>query len=303
LYGDRKSIVDGRKFQRYSDTKKKKQIALHYETDTTQIELRRLRKDAAMKNIFPFLEDLPKPSSQEWFVQNPTIKICFHNVANLSYHLDYIKADFGMMNADVLLFAECHSKPTQKAQMAIPGYKLIHLSGSNEINASNGLACYMKNGRGVNFIKDNSTNGLYSSSSGVELALLTVNLANRQKIFVCSLYNHPKNSFQSFWDEFKTFIIDNIPHIRDKSKAPIIFVFGDFNFNLLQRKSISDENLGKFLNKFHLKLTNIDRCTTDRETLIDWCLTNANSNLRLKAFVYESFFSDHKPLWLYIDNL
>ena len=242
-------------------------------------------------------------TSLEWFMKQPTIKICFHNVAHLRYHLDYIKADFGMMNADLLLFAECHSKPTQKAELDIPGFKLIHLSGSNEPNASNGLACYMRNGRGVNFIIDNSINGLYSSSSGVEISLFTVNLANRKKIYVCSLYNHPKNSFQSFWDEFKTFITDNIPNIRDKAKAPIIFVFGDFNFNLLNRSSITDENVGRLMNKFHLKLTNITRCTTDRETLIDWCLTNATSNLRLKSFVYESFFSDHKPLWLFIENL
>jgi exonuclease III len=225
-------------------------------------------------------------------------------VANLKYHFDNIKSDFAMTSADILLFAECHTKPTDINQLALNDYNIIHLSGSNNANASNGLACYVKKSltNRTNFILDNSTNGYYNSSSGVELALMTLQLPNNGTLYICFLYNHPSNSFASFWQSFKDFLTTNIPNARNKNLAPPILIFGDFNFNLLQRKTISDENLNKFLSKFALKFTNLSKSTTDRETLIDWCLSNAEGKNKMKFFVYESYFSDHKPLWLYLEN-
>lgn len=40
--------------------------------------------------------------------------------------------------------------------------------------------------------------------------------------------------------------------------------------------------------------------STDRNTCIDWCLTNNSNENEHNVTVYESWFSDHKPLWLEI---
>ena len=63
--------------------------------------------------------------------------------------------------------------------------------------------------------------------------------------------------------------------------------------------------LDKIKNKFNLRLVNPPEYTTIRKTIIDWVLTNTtgeNDNINHKVYVYESFFSDHKPLWLYLRN-
>ena len=39
--------------------------------------------------------------------------------------------------------------------------------------------------------------------------------------------------------------------------------------------------------------------STDRDTCIDWCMSNMKTTAHLK--IYESWFSDHKPLFLVID--
>lgn len=41
--------------------------------------------------------------------------------------------------------------------------------------------------------------------------------------------------------------------------------------------------------------------STDRNTCIDWCTTNNERTQQHKITVYESWFSDHKPLWLEIN--
>ena len=40
--------------------------------------------------------------------------------------------------------------------------------------------------------------------------------------------------------------------------------------------------------------------STDRNTCIDWCMTSNERSHQHKITVYESWFSDHKPLWLEI---
>lgn len=42
--------------------------------------------------------------------------------------------------------------------------------------------------------------------------------------------------------------------------------------------------------------------STDRDTCIDWCMTNNASDNEQSLQVYECWFSDHKPLWLEINK-
>ena len=40
--------------------------------------------------------------------------------------------------------------------------------------------------------------------------------------------------------------------------------------------------------------------STDRDSCIDWCMTNVEEDGSERLTVYESWFSDHKPLWFEI---
>lgn len=40
--------------------------------------------------------------------------------------------------------------------------------------------------------------------------------------------------------------------------------------------------------------------STDRDTCIDWCMTNNDNQVQHSISVYESWYSDHKPLWIEI---
>lgn len=44
--------------------------------------------------------------------------------------------------------------------------------------------------------------------------------------------------------------------------------------------------------------------STDRNTSIDWCMTNnrTSQDHEHRLQIYESWFSDHKPLWLEIGD-
>ena len=76
-----------------------------------------------------------------------------------------------------------------------------------------------------------------------------------------------------------------------------LFVLGDFNIN------VDDDDhfyVKKMRDKLGLSFLHV-QATTDRNTSIDWCLTNVNHSLiNYDCQVYESFFSDHKPIILRI---
>ena len=40
--------------------------------------------------------------------------------------------------------------------------------------------------------------------------------------------------------------------------------------------------------------------STDRDSCVDWCMSNVTRDDSERLHVYESWFSDHKPLWLEI---
>ena len=42
--------------------------------------------------------------------------------------------------------------------------------------------------------------------------------------------------------------------------------------------------------------------STDNKSCIDWCMTNNTNKDEHNVTVYESWYSDHKPLWLEIGD-
>ena len=116
-----------------------------------------------------------------------------------------------------------------------------------------------------------------------------------QTACVLALYKHPNQSFKDFWCQFKKFMRESIPDIENQSCQTNVFILGDFNINSDKEVQLKD----KILNKFNFQFVNPNGFTTDRKTTIDWIITNTKT-IEYKTYIYESFFSDHKPLWLSI---
>ena len=96
-----------------------------------------------------------------------------------------------------------------------------------------------------------------------------------------------------FHTEFAQFIAKHLHVVNGKFSNKLI-VFGDFNIDF--NKKTKDMHI---MNNYGLEATFSNTCTffaNGCNTQIDWCFTNIPKKSR-KTIVYESYFSDHKPIW------
>ena len=105
-----------------------------------------------------------------------------------------------------------------------------------------------------------------------------------------------KNS--EFAYEFDDFISK---HFRINEKNRIdknLFILGDFNIDFNNKKKM----MNYMASEFGLFPTFSKTKTHDSGSQIDWCFTNVKlqNNSVYESKVYESWFSDHKPIWLQI---
>jgi nucleoside-triphosphatase THEP1 len=302
LYNKR-SIVEGKSFLRYSPQKKKRVIKFNKKTNAVQIELRRLRKHAILIDKYPFLMDSSETTDIRRY-----ITIMYHQVDGLVAKLPFIKADYGFMSADILILTRCHTNPmcgidSELQTCIINGYTLIRLTGSTRTNKSNGIALYIRDKfcDKIKFIKDNSENKLYSTNKNLEIGIFYFKI-NGDPVYICYLSNHQDNNIASFWHEFKKFI-RQISDTAKKGVYPKLFIIGTFNINQSSTEEL--EIISKIKTKFCL-INLINLPSTDLNTSLDWCLTNVineNETLKYETMLYESYFSEHKPIWLkfYLD--
>ena len=176
-------------------------------------------------------------------------------------------------------------------------FRLLRVSGTNDATSASGQMCFLNKKSQVGhfqFVNDNTSGGLYKQSKDhLELSLFEMSTKSGKRVYICHVYNHPGNLMRAFWQEFKTFLRS---HLQAESN---LFVLGDFNIDLLDdecrlAKKMRDE----------LGLIFVHRSpTTDRGTCIDWCMTNViDGSIGYECQVYESYFSDHKPIILTLKN-
>jgi exonuclease III len=180
---------------------------------------------------------------------------------------------------------------------------MIRMSGTTDPNSASGQICFLNKKSQVDhfqFVNDNTALGLYEKTKdNLEISLFQMNLRNGKEVYICHVYNHPNHPRRQFWQEFKQFLRENLQLDENKKIKSNLFVLGDFNIDA------DDENtyyIDKLQQKLGLTFLHTE-ITTDRGTCIDWCLTNTESNsIQYECTVYESFYSDHKPIILAIKN-
>lgn len=298
LYG-KSSIISKTKYNKMTEEKRREKIRIDQENSEVHKEINRMQEKVPFVNKFPFLEDN--------YIENKAgISIIFHNCRNYRTHVRNIGEDFGFMNTDILLLVECHMNPQtddhNNTSLNQPGYTRIKTTGCREANAAHGQVILVKNelykSSRVRFIADNSLNNFYDRKDGFEISILEImpSSALDEPVYVVFCYNHPKNRFT---EDLISFIETHL-YNGSKQRDRRIVIFGDFNKDLQKEKN--QHNKGVICEKLHVRNISLG-ATTDNKTHIDWCLTNLSKEYKQYDCVkYESYFSDHKPIWFNIYN-
>ena len=105
-----------------------------------------------------------------------------------------------------------------------------------------------------------------------------------------------KNS--EFAYEFEEFISKHFRIINNNRIDKNLFILGDFNIDFNKKNKM----MNYMKSEFGLFPIFSKTQTHDSGSQIDWCFTNVitKDNVAYETIIYESWFSDHKPIWLQI---
>ena len=123
LYG-KSSIVDGCDFLKFNKETREKMVREAAKRNPRLREMRRLRRQKPMENIFSFLEEDADEDDDEneltsnkktSFNTSNACSIIYQTVSNagLQNNFDFISTDFGFMRADIILLGSCRTQPSQ----------------------------------------------------------------------------------------------------------------------------------------------------------------------------------------------
>ncbi|KAJ8041127.1 ATP-dependent DNA helicase PIF1 [Holothuria leucospilota] len=236
-------------------------------------EMQLLRRERIMKTSMPTI-----PTTEN------TTTVLHQNVRSLKKHLVDIKSDSTVLSADILIFTECHLSTAVSAKsLQIHGYNLF-LNMSAYTSAC-GTALYMKN---TITTKQRSLN-----SNNVEITAATANTTSGI-LQIIVIYRPPTTCMEIFLK-----VLTQLFTALTYNTTTIIM--GDFNVNLLQDSSDNDSLL--FLMKSNNFKQIIHGITTDYNSCLDHVYGNfSHTNIEASG-IQESFFSDHKMVWITLKQL
>lgn len=228
-----------------------------------QEEMMRLRTKCRTKLSIPNVEHLGKLR---------TITICFQNCRSLRKHIDDIRKDIYITQADILGF--CETRVFQNKHLyEIDMYRSYFV---NE-ECSHGMAVYSKCN--------------VSSQSGHCVVGVEFDLMKVQNINIIFIYFPPK-----------TATIKVCRELFQQLKNSVCFkeltvIMGDFNQNVLEGSQIAQYICDSF---GFIQLLN--SVTTDHDSCLDHIYINFSKSDLLSYGTLESYFSDHKPVYAIIDQ-
>lgn len=245
------------------------------------------KKSAALVEMERLREFKPMEFSFAKEIKGDELKLIYQNINSLFNKLKFISCDKWYTQADILLFSETYTKK-KHTHLNIPGY--INTFRLDSTNNHSGVMCYFSNEfynryGDVRVTCDVKFGGEHNSKYHV--IFLHFKIAN---IHVISGYKSPRTSFSVFKEQ-----LDEIFHKCVSSIDNQIIFLGDFNFDTIKSNSPLEQYL-----RTRFGLTKVlNDVTTINHTQIDTIfLKNIQ---RYHAGTYETFCSDHKPIFLGID--
>ena len=244
-------------------------------------EMERLRTTARLKLcISPLYE-----------ITGPVLKLCYLNARSVHKHIQDLCNDLNYLSADINIFAETRFSLQDTDEMYyIPGYELFRNDNSNSSNASRphgGTAVYSK-------IPYLTGYPCCNNIHGIELTIIKIK--SPVYLTIIGIYRSPKVPVRQLCQA-----IAETLHVNTITPDDNVIILGDFNINWLvetERRPL----FNLLVRDKHYKQL-ISTYTTDNKTLIDQIYTNIKSHWDIQAGVLETYFSDHKALWVSFSNI
>lgn len=219
------------------------------------------------------------------------IKIVYQNINSLQPKIHLIKSDKWYSISDLLIFAEAKTKSSTK-NIDINDYRIIYRQNTNDIKGktTTGIICYIKNNLYAKSQIITSKVDFDHNSHTIMFLILI------DQHYVVSGYKSPKYNMQNFFKLLKE--IFELILSQNKTILPVVLI-GDFNFDTIKPKS----HFENFINSCSFIRTlpyNIP--TTTIGSQIDSIFISNIENRNTLSGIYESYFSDHKPIFVGLDN-
>ena len=242
-------------------------------------EMERLRTSARLKLcISPLYE-----------ITGSVLKLCYLNARSVHKHIQDLCNDLNYLSADINIFGETRFSLQDTDEMYyIPGYELFRNDNSNSRNASRpygGTAVCSK-------IPYLTGYPCCNNIHGIELTIIKI--MSPLDWTIVGIYRSPKVPVTQLCQA----ITETLNSITPDDN---VIILGDFNINwLVETERTPLFNL--LVRDKHYKQL-ISTYTTDNKTLIDHIYTNIKSYWDIQAGVLETYFSDHKALWVSFSNI
>jgi exonuclease III len=185
------------------------------------------------------------------------------------------------------------------------GYTRKFISGSRLLNTSYGQLCLVKNEReqNLNLIAHNANDEWeYEERDTCEFSLYKYRFGDSDHVVsILLVYKHPKMAKIDFFNSLHQFYGDAF--FNNENENPLkrgkIVVLGDFNIDFNNQDGISQNILNEMDRTMGLKPLLSNQPSHDAGRQIDWIFSNIRdkSRLSIDAITYDTWFSDHKPLW------
>ena len=247
-------------------------------SDSVILEIERLRTEALMKLCYTPL----------YIVGDNFWKFVFHNTRSLHAHIQNVKADPNITNADVIGIAETKLCSTDSnAEYNIPGYTLLVRNDQRWDKTGrppHGLAMYVRS----DIVVEET---LRLSTPLLEFVMSDV-MSFKGHFQIVYVYAAPKCKLE----DLKSMLVDQLlPDL--KIRQTNVLIMGDFNFDL---KGKNNRFLEFMENTFSSKQI-VSEVTTKYQSLLDLAFLKVNPEANVRTDVLESYWSDHKIVYVAVE--
>ena len=210
-----------------------------------------------------------------------SVRIVFHNIRSLHRHFEDLEKDFNLLLANIIVV--CETRLTEYDQNEIYALTnfILHrfdFPCQDTQRPIYGFALYVRNGVSIQSIRKN----IYGHTQ-----VLTVDIARGQEWITLKCLHFPPKTTLSCAQEVLVQCL-----CTDFSGKPVVLM-GDFNIDIQTNRSLQS-----FLyDNFGLRYLSTG-ITTDYDTIIDHIYTNISFPEISSWGTLETYYSDHKPLFL-----
>lgn len=228
-------------------------------------EMTRLRNEAVLVPKFQGLRRIP----------NGCMQLVSHNVRSLKRHLNSIRKDTVFLASQFLLLQETWLRTNvSNNEISIPE-KSVLVRNTFDGDTANGKGTII-----YGSIQEQAT--MIAKYERIENKI-DVTICQWKDVFIINMYQSSGATMLQ--------ISAALRKLNDHLHNPNVLVCGDFNENLFND---SCRTVNEF-RKYQLKLLSPEQATTYEHTIIDGVFGRLR-DYTSEVTVYESYFSDHKPL-------